>query len=180
MSHEVPNADIAEIVDRALLAYIAQLEKKRFGVGARKYTKANSGQERQRSEQPSCAKRDPGQRSRHIPNEIKRQVYKRDEGRCTYVSPDGKRCEATSHLEYDHVRPFAKGGETTVQMMRLRCRTHNQLEADRAFGKAKMDYHRQGGEGRNIGSPGVPKTEEFTLSIFPGEVSERAPPRPTP
>jgi hypothetical protein len=34
--------------------------------------------------------------------------------------------------------PVARGGEATVERMRLRCRAHNQYEAERAFGVAFM------------------------------------------
>jgi hypothetical protein len=46
----------------------------------------------------------------------------------------GGRCTATGFLEYHHVVPFAAGGETSVKNLELRCRAHNQYEADRYFG----------------------------------------------
>ena len=74
---------------------------------------------------------------------VKKAVWLRDGGRCTFESDAGHRCEARSFLEYDHIEPFARGGETTAGNLRLRCRTHNQYAADQAFGmefmKAKRD-----------------------------------------
>lgn len=43
-----------------------------------------------------------------MPQKVKDDVYLRDEGRCTFVNADGKRCEATRHLKFDHLLPFAK------------------------------------------------------------------------
>jgi len=65
---------------------------------------------------------------------VKRAVRKRDKDQCTHVNDAGHRCEARSDLEYDHVIPYARGGEATVDNIRLRCRAHNQDAAERAFG----------------------------------------------
>ena len=58
---------------------------------------------------------------------MKRAVWERDGGRCTFVSESGHRCESRTRLEYDHVEPVAQGGQATVKDLRLRCRAHNQL-----------------------------------------------------
>ena len=42
--------------------------------------------------------------SRHIPASVKRDVWRRDEGRCAYVGREG-RCTERGFLEYHHVRP---------------------------------------------------------------------------
>ena len=45
-------------------------------------------------------------------------------------------------LEYDHVRPIARGGRSTTDNLRLRCRAHNQLEAEQLYGEAFMQQKR--------------------------------------
>lgn len=71
--------------------------------------------------------------------EIRRQVWHRDNGRCTYVSPQsGRRCGSSYALEYDHIVPYSKGGQTSIENLRLRCRPHNQLAAIQEFGLEKM------------------------------------------
>jgi hypothetical protein len=80
--------------------------------------------------------------SRHVPAHVKRAVWQRDEGRCTFVSESGRRCEARRGLEFDHVKEFARGGEATVDGIRLRCRGHNQWTAERTFGAGFMDQKR--------------------------------------
>jgi 5-methylcytosine-specific restriction endonuclease McrA len=72
--------------------------------------------------------------TRHIPAAAKDAVYARDRGRCTYVGSAGERCTATEHLEIDHVVPYARGGPSTVNNLRLLCARHNKLEAERAYG----------------------------------------------
>lgn len=59
------------------------------------------------------------------------------------MNATGERCPATSHLEYDHDKPVALGGETTVENVRLRCRAHNQLAAEKAYGEEFMRKKRQ-------------------------------------
>ena len=73
-----------------------------------------------------------------IPVEVRRQVWARDEGRCTYVSADGRRCESRWQLELDHIVPAALGGPPTIMNTRLRCRAHNGLHAEECFGREHM------------------------------------------
>lgn len=57
------------------------------------------------------------------------------EGRsCEYVSADGVRCGSRIGLQYDHVRPFALGGDTTRENGRAACAAHNQYRARLSFG----------------------------------------------
>jgi 5-methylcytosine-specific restriction endonuclease McrA len=59
-------------------------------------------------------------KGRYIPSPIKKAVWIRDRGKCTYPG-----CQAKAHLELDHVKPFAKGGPSTLDNLRLRCFAHN-------------------------------------------------------
>ena len=125
LAHAVPSGDLAEVLDRALDALIASLERRKFAA----------------TDKPRAAR--GSSNPRYIPSHVKRAVRKRDQGRCTYVSPDGHRCEARKFLEYDHEQPLARGGQTTVRNVRLRCRAHNQLEAERVFGEGFMEDKRR-------------------------------------
>ena len=46
------------------------------------------------------------------------------------------RCTARAGLEIDHVRPYAKGGSSGEENLRVLCRGHNLLSAAREFGEA--------------------------------------------
>src|SRR5206468_12990618 len=72
---------------------------------------------------------------RYIPAHLKRAVWERDRGQCAYVSPGGQRCTARQGLEFDHIDPVARGGQATVDNLRLACRPHNQYAAERSFGE---------------------------------------------
>lgn len=56
---------------------------------------------------------------RLIPSEVKKEVWKRDGGRCVI-------CGATENLHFDHDLPFSKGGTSlTAKNVRLLCMKHN-------------------------------------------------------
>ncbi|MCO6429814.1 MAG: HNH endonuclease [Deltaproteobacteria bacterium] len=85
-----------------------------------------------------AVKRAGGGKGRFIPKSVRVEIVKRDGGQCTYVSPDGKRCTERHGLEIDHVMPYGLGGGNEKENLRLLCRAHNRLMAERVFGKQKM------------------------------------------
>jgi 5-methylcytosine-specific restriction endonuclease McrA len=64
-------------------------------------------------------------RSRHVPAAVRRSVWQRDGGRCSFVDARGVRCRATRAIEFHHERPYARGGTHCVENITLRCRSHN-------------------------------------------------------
>jgi hypothetical protein len=60
--------------------------------------------------------------TRHIPASIKREVWLRDRGRCTYAG-----CTSRYALQYDHLIPYSHGGPHTAGNLRLLCRAHHRL-----------------------------------------------------
>ena len=94
--------------------------------------------ERPRAGRPTA----PG--SRHIPAEVKRAVWLRDGGRCAYVGRSGRRCTEAGFLEFHHVKPYAAGGESTVDNIQLRCRAHNVYDAELYFGLSSLAEVREG------------------------------------
>ncbi|MBI4060652.1 MAG: HNH endonuclease [Elusimicrobia bacterium] len=69
---------------------------------------------------------------------VRRAVWARDGGRCVYVGPGGVRCESRRMLEFDHRRPRSRGGENSVENLRLLCRPHNDAERRRILGEGKV------------------------------------------
>jgi len=84
------------------------------------------------------AKAKSAKQTRHIPNAIKREVYDRDGGQCTFFVPNGHRCEAQSRLELHHLKPWGMGGVHSAANIALGCRTHNRLAADADCGAPFM------------------------------------------
>jgi 5-methylcytosine-specific restriction endonuclease McrA len=126
----VPSGDIAAVLDRALDVLIERVEKRRHAVTSKPGTKRGS------------------KSPRHIPSDVRRAVLERDGGQCTFTSASGKRCTETHFLEHDHVHPVARGGQATIENTRLRCRAHNQYEAERTYGAGFMREKRQAAKAR--------------------------------
>lgn len=87
--------------------------------------------------------RRPLKRSRYIPQSIRADVYNRDNHQCAFVSGSGHRCQETHGLQIDHIIPFSKGGSNTASNLRLLCRAHNQLLAEKLLGKEFMRSKRK-------------------------------------
>ncbi len=67
-------------------------------------------------------------RSRYIPAPVRREVWRRDGGCCSYVDPhSGRRCGSRFLLELDHIVPFALGGSAAPGNLRLHCAAHHRL-----------------------------------------------------
>lgn len=126
LSHKVPLGEVDLVFACMLDVSVPYYEKRKFGATGRPQANAR-----------------PAAGLRTVPAHVRRAVWARDGGRCTFVGETGHRCEARSLLEFDHVDPVARGGEATVERIRLRCRTHNQLEAERAFGREFMMARRE-------------------------------------
>jgi hypothetical protein len=57
--------------------------------------------------------------NRLIPSEVKREVWKRDQGKCVI-------CGDSKNLHFDHELPFSKGGTSlSAKNVRLLCMKHN-------------------------------------------------------
>ena len=73
-----------------------------------------------------------------IPAGVRRAVWARDGGRCSFTGPDGIQCLSRRSLELDHRIPRALGGCDTTENLRLLCRPHNDAERRRLLGERKL------------------------------------------
>ena len=126
LGHQIPAGDVAQLFERALDALIPQLEKQRFAATSK----------------PRPSRRRESKNPRYVPADVQRAVWERDQGQCTFESENGRRCQARADLEFDHVQEVARGGEATVSGIRLRCRAHNQYQAECTFGAEFMRHKR--------------------------------------
>jgi hypothetical protein len=93
------NADPAVIVSQALALLLTETLKKKAAMTDRPRRKCGD-----EGRQPETA------RTRAIPAAVRREVWKRDDGRCAFVDQRGKRCSGTRVVEYHHIQPYGKGG----------------------------------------------------------------------
>jgi hypothetical protein len=131
LRHRVPDGDLAVIVELAVDALIDKTMKQRCA--------RTQAPKKPRSNDHATSPRKVS--SRYIPRTVVREVYARDGSRCTFVSSDGKRCSERGFLElHHHDVPFGRGGEPTADNMKLVCRAHNALFAERDYGVRFMRF----------------------------------------
>jgi 5-methylcytosine-specific restriction endonuclease McrA len=78
-------------------------------------------------------------RRARVPPRVKREVRKRDAGRCQWKLDSGGVCGSTVRTEIDHVVPRGRGGPSTTANCRVLCDVHNREAARAAYGDAHMD-----------------------------------------
>jgi Domain of unknown function (DUF222) len=121
---EVPDGDLAAVIDRAVTDKLERLEARRFG---------KTAPPRKMHEEA-----DTTGASRHIPASVRRAVDERDGGRCRFVDEQGRRCCERHRLEFHHRHPFAMGGDHRPDNISLLCPQHNRLLAEHDYGKAAV------------------------------------------
>ena len=159
--HRWPGGDLMTLLKHGLEAYERELTKERFALGSKPRRSRgvapalSAPSEAELSAidlpKPELTTADPSNldtqatptptpnSKRHCPAAVARAVFLRDGKQCSYVSPDGRRCSARRCLELDHVVPWAVGGESTVENLRLRCRAHNQRHARQYYGRSRVE-----------------------------------------
>jgi 5-methylcytosine-specific restriction endonuclease McrA len=121
LSHQIPDGNLEKILHECLRRTLRECERRRKGAG------------KPRAERPT-----PEAVGRHVPAAVRAEVWRRDDARCAFVGTSGQRCGSTHQLELHHVRPFAKGGESTVSNLTLLCSRHNRFLADQDYGAEHM------------------------------------------
>jgi len=144
LRHQNPSGDLTRIVERALLEMLERTKKQRFALHsapARRTVRKSDLDDKDNAKDTATdhakAKVSDSAKgpSRYIPREVLRQVHARDAGQCTFVSPDGRRCTERGFLEiHHHHTTFARGGQATVENLRLTCRVHNRYFAEQDYG----------------------------------------------
>jgi hypothetical protein len=132
LSHSHPGATEAEILE-AGLDLLLERSAKRKGL----VTKP-------RKEPPARRSPPPEDSDRYVPAHVRREVWKRDGGRCQFPLESGGVCSSAYLVELDHIIPVAKGGPSTAAILRCACKAHNLQAARKEFGDALMDRYTRG------------------------------------
>ena len=125
----MPGADLASVVEAAVTEKLERLEAKRFG--------------KTKNPRKSHEQAETSSGSRYVSAPVRRVVYERDGGQCTFVDKTGRRCTARERLKYHHHEPYSFGGDRSADNIFLMCTTHNALMAERDFGRDVMDQYRR-------------------------------------
>ena len=126
-------------------------------------------------------------RKASVPPKVKREVRRRDEGKCQWPVTSGGICGSTVRLEVDHVVPRGKGGPSTVSNCRILCKAHNLEAARQVYGEEVMGRYARNPVVREpcavycvdvaiISPPPAPLPRSG--SAQPGPCAAAAPPRP--
>ncbi|MGC3999481.1 MAG: HNH endonuclease signature motif containing protein [Anaeromyxobacter sp.] len=159
LSHKIPDGNLADVLKEALRCAVEKHAKRKGAVELARgpAPAASAPQASAQSDTPAPAavcelapvpacpadplplfatayRFDP----RTVTADVRRAVWARDGGCCSYVSTDGRRCSSRWQLELDHIDPEAMGGPPTLPNLRLRCRGHNLWAAVQAFGREHM------------------------------------------
>jgi hypothetical protein len=152
LSHAIPNATTEQVLHEALRLLLEKQARSRGEVKRPRNltmepTVAASAPEATRVgvaaqaanqivTEPRSPRREGPRES--IPAAVRRAVWARDGGRCSWLLDSGGRCGSTHWLELDHLVPWATWGGTTEANLRVVCAAHNRLAAREAFGERWM------------------------------------------
>jgi 5-methylcytosine-specific restriction endonuclease McrA len=152
--------------ERSLAKREANMPEERVCDAEKSLAKHEGGkrEDRLRESERLLRKRAEGKpNGRYIPSALRREVYARDGGKCRFVSKNGTSCCSRRDLEFHHVVPFARGGAMTRDNLRLMCRPHNALLAERDYGrdyvKSRVAKRQDQTESHTTIEPGLDRTQ---------------------
>lgn len=138
LAHSHPSISLSDLLDKLCDLGIKEWDKGEKCVRERKLKTPAPARVTVRQEaKPQKLKRS------HIPNEIQRAVWCKAHSQC-------EQCQSTYALEIDHILPKAKGGEDTLENLRLLCRPCNQRAAIHHYGINKMQQHLKNTADKNL------------------------------
>jgi 5-methylcytosine-specific restriction endonuclease McrA len=110
LRHKIPTGDPAAIVAEAISHRLKDAQRRKWA----------------RTDAPRTTHGESW--TRYVPSFVRREVWLRDGAQCRFTGPDG-RCQERGFLEFHHRIPFPDG-PATVENIELRCRAHNNYEAE--------------------------------------------------
>jgi 5-methylcytosine-specific restriction endonuclease McrA len=126
LSHKCPGGEFEQVV-REAFKLVLERDRKRKAL----------------TDRPRAQSETPGENDRYVPAAVKRAVWERDQGRCTWPMGDGELCGSTHRLEFDHDLEVALGGKPTIENIRLLCKSHNLMKAEQRLGRTFMAKFRK-------------------------------------
>jgi hypothetical protein len=116
LAHRFPMGELESIFETALDSLLDAVDPSR------------------RKARPDAAPRSIADRTRNIPEWVKRKARERDGDRCAFVSAEGFRCGERRFLQFDHIVPWSLGGRSDDPAnIRQLCGAHNRWAWRHAF-----------------------------------------------
>jgi hypothetical protein len=140
LGHAIPNATIEQTLEAALDLLLEKQARARGMVKRPRNvaTTATPTPTPTSTSTPTAMEPPPHRRDGHraaIPAAVRRAVWQRDGGRCSWALDGGGVCGSTHRLELDHIVPWADWGGEQEANLRVVCAVHNRLAARQAFGE---------------------------------------------
>ncbi|HEX6789966.1 MAG TPA: HNH endonuclease signature motif containing protein [Candidatus Krumholzibacteria bacterium] len=123
MTRDGKNPSIGDVIKTVLAEY-----RDRHSPTARKERRDAKDLHSRRRECKDATK------TRHIPDEVRDEVFARDGGKCTFTASDGTRCDSKRGVQLDHIVPYSAGGTHDPSNLRLLCAAHNRRAAELRLG----------------------------------------------
>ncbi len=134
LSHAIPGATMEQVLEAALDLLLEKQARARGQVKKPRTTLATTAAARPKAhvvdatepataEPPTPAPPPPRRTGPRepIPAAVRRAVWARDDGRCSWPLDGGGCCGSTHRLELDHLIPWAEWGPSTVENLRVVC-----------------------------------------------------------
>ena len=132
LSHKRPHMSQADLIEE-----LADLALKKLDPGSQRSVSVARKVEMklEATERPTrkCPTKGPLIKRQTISKELKRKVWTRDCGHCSFISKNGVKCQSPFRLQVDHRIPVSCGGTNDLENLRLLCG-----EAVRILGMGKM------------------------------------------
>src|SRR5229473_1319469 len=128
LSHKCPGGEFEQVV-REAFKLVLERDRKRKALTDRPRAQSDT----------TCE----NENDRYVLAAVKRAVWERDQGRCTWPMGDGELCGSTHRLEFDHDLEVALGGKPTIGNIRLLCKSHNRMKAEQHLGRTLMAKFRK-------------------------------------
>jgi hypothetical protein len=149
LSHVIPNATTEQVLQEALRLLLEKQSRARAQVKRPRAVVPTPSATATPASTPNLdgtvsdppAHRREGRR-KAIPAAVRRAVWARDGGRCSWPLDGGGCCGSTHRLELDHIVPWADWGGETEGNLRVVCASHNRLAARQQFGERVMERYR--------------------------------------
>ena len=132
LSHKIPEGGYEEIFTELVEIALEKLDPERREARRQRRRERSNTQEKKQSKctpllpAPAVELAKPKIKSRYIPQQIRDQIWSRDQGKCQYKDRNtGKICASGYNIQVDHIHPYSLNGENTPNNLRLLCGQHN-------------------------------------------------------
>jgi 5-methylcytosine-specific restriction endonuclease McrA len=135
-SHKFPNASDAEIIGYALAFLLEKADPLRVNEKVETVTQTHAKLQKKENKPTAAA----------AAGRVKRLLIKNAGASCTYKDPkSGRVCGSKYQVQIDHIIPRVLGGTDEPSNLRVLCRVHNFMMAERFLGRRHMSKFRRAG-----------------------------------